>query len=141
MQIRPTDRRRSDFEDDVGILGDIRDVGVDDLDAVGALPGEGLHPLLTTLPDLVLVLDDIVLGRAGVGLETEENVAGERIRWCDRTHIHTLANMIRLALTVRLIIDSRVGDGLHDDGSSVACSCFSVEIWIERLFSKVDLFR
>jgi hypothetical protein len=36
------------------------------------LPGEGLHPLLTALPDLVLVLDDVVLGRAGVGLETAE---------------------------------------------------------------------
>jgi len=71
VQVGPTDRGRGDFKDDVGVLGDVRDIGVDDLDIVGSLPGQGFHSLFATLPDLVCVLDDDILGGAGVGLEAE----------------------------------------------------------------------
>lgn len=88
MQVAPTDGRGRDLEDDVGILGDVRDIGIDDLDAVGSLPGEGLHTLLAALADFVLVLDNVVLGRAGISLET---AFVERREVIERDHKHDVS--------------------------------------------------
>jgi hypothetical protein len=70
VQVGTADGGSGHFENDVGVLSDIGNVGVDDLDAVGSLPSQGLHTLFSALADLVRVLGDHARSGAGVGLES-----------------------------------------------------------------------
>ena len=70
VQVGSADGGSGDFENDIAVLGDIGNIGVDDLDAVGSLPSQGLHTLFSALTDLVGVLGDHAGGGAGIGLES-----------------------------------------------------------------------